>query len=71
MRGEVAPTWARSTQASKMLERKDTFFCVPRGRLKLPASNVAPTEPIYYERANESGPTRSVYFAVQVDGPRL
>jgi hypothetical protein len=54
-----------------MLERKDTFFCVPRGRLKLPASNVAPTEPIYYERANESGPTRSVYFAVQVDGPRL
>ena len=50
-------------------EQEDTFFCVPRGRLKLRVSNAAPAELIYYERADESGPTRSIYFAAHIDDP--
>lgn len=58
---------ALSTDPPKVIDQEDTFFHVPRGRLKLRVSYAAPAELIYYERADKSGPTRSIYFAAQVD----
>lgn len=73
LRGEVASARERalalSTEAPKVIDQEDTFFCVPRGRLKLRVSNAAPPELIYYERADESGPTRSIFFATGIEDP--
>jgi adenylate cyclase class IV len=61
-----------ATEAPLLMRQKDTFFCTPRGRLKLRESEVGPAELIYYERANECGPRPSVYRTVPVaDAPLL
>jgi adenylate cyclase class IV len=43
------------------LRQEDTFFAVPRRRLKLRCFPDGTGELIYYERPNEAGPTRSQY----------
>lgn len=73
LRGKIASARERalvlSTEAPKVIEQEDTFFFVPRGRLKLRVSNAAPAELIYYERADESSPNRSIFFAAHIDDP--
>ena len=49
----------------------DTYFNVPKGRLKLRQGNIENTL-IYYERENQSGPKQSNFNLVQVaDGDAL
>jgi adenylate cyclase class IV len=55
-----------ATEAPILMRQKDTFFCTPRGRLKLRESDIGPAELIYYERANECGPRPSVYSVAPV-----
>ncbi len=44
----------------------DTYFNVPKGRLKLREGNIE-NNLIYYERANQSGPKNSFFNLVKVD----
>jgi predicted adenylyl cyclase CyaB len=53
---------ARST------EQTDTYFNVPRGRLKLRESAES-SQLIYYERRDQAGPKRSEYLPVPVHDP--
>ena len=65
-----------------LIVQEDTFFIVPRGRLKLREfgggmirvgggedSSGAPAELIFYERVDAEGPTRSSYSLVPVTDP--
>lgn len=47
----------------------DTYFCVPRGRLKLRESDVRGAHLIPYCRPNESGPKRSKYEIIAIANP--
>ncbi len=44
-----------------LLIQRDTFYEVPKGRLKLREMQHGATELIFYERANETGPKKSSY----------
>jgi adenylate cyclase class 2 len=50
------------------LQQLDTYFCVPRGRLKLREQG-AGAELIYYERADEATERESHYRIVPVEDP--
>jgi adenylate cyclase class IV len=52
-----------------ILRQRDTFFRVPRGRLKLREIDGAGAELVFYERANETGPRPSEYRIVPVSEP--
>jgi predicted adenylyl cyclase CyaB len=52
-----------------LLEQEDTFFRVPRGRLKLRQLAEAQGELIYYDRPDRAGPKISVYSLVPTDQP--
>lgn len=61
-----------ATESPQMIRQEDTFFRTPRGRLKLRVATPGAAELIYYERADASGPRRSVYSVVAVaDAPAL
>src|SRR5512140_2251168 len=45
----------------QVLPQEDTFFNVPRGRLKLRVRPAAAAQLIYYERVDQDGPKRSDY----------
>jgi len=53
-----------STQPSELVNQTDTFFAVPKGRLKVRAFQDGSGELISYERANNAGPKESVYTRV-------
>ncbi len=61
---------ALSNAAPVVLEQEDIFFRVPRGRLKLRLLKTGEGELIYYERADESGPTQSNYWKVPTNAPQ-
>src|SRR5947209_4828125 len=50
-----------ATSAVEVLDQFDTFYRVPRGRLKLRQSRSRIGELIFYEREDVSGPRRSTY----------
>lgn len=47
--------------------QEDTFFAVPRGRLKMRCEEGGQCELIYYRRRDEPGPKVSSYFRQRVD----
>jgi adenylate cyclase, class 2 len=52
-----------------LLEQRDTYFRVPRGRLKLRECTASPAELIFYEREETSGERWSRYERVPVVEP--
>ena len=54
----------------QVLAQSDTFFIVPRGRLKLREFGDSSGELIAYERPNESGPKESSYTVARCDDVR-
>ncbi len=61
--GEIADT------PGELLAQEDTFFVVPRGRLKLRRLDPAHGELIYYEREDVSGPKPSQYLVYRTPDP--
>ncbi len=51
------------------LEQVDTFFVVPRGRLKLRVQEPGRGELIHYHRPDDAGPKASEYHIVATDDP--
>ncbi|MCD4690816.1 class IV adenylate cyclase [bacterium] len=68
--GDVDDTHARAAALAgtgpTLIEQEDTFFSVPRGRLKLRDFGDATAELISYERVDAEGPTRSTYSRARV-----
>ena len=58
---------ALSPGAPQIIAQSDTFFSVPRGRLKVRAFADGSGELIAYERGNERGPKPSTYTRVECD----
>lgn len=54
---------------SQLIEQEDTFFLVPRGRLKLRIFSKCSAELIYYEREDRPGPKESRYSSSQSSEP--
>ena len=54
----------------QVLAQSDTFFVVPRGRLKLREFGDGSGELIAYERANEFGPKESSYTVARLEDTR-
>ena len=50
------------------LHQVDTYFKVPRGRLKIREVEGSGAELIYYERENKPKPKRSSVFIIRLDG---
>ena len=59
---------ALSDTPARELKQTDTYFNVPRGRLKLRESDGA-AELIYYQRSNRAGPKRSDYIPIAAADP--
>jgi predicted adenylyl cyclase CyaB len=53
-----------------VLVQTDTFFDVPRGRLKLREFGAGSAELIFYERADQTGPKESSYFRYECSEPK-
>jgi predicted adenylyl cyclase CyaB len=62
---------ALSTSGPELLIQRDTFFRVPRGRLKLRESGHGDAELIYYERRDQAGPKLSTYSRTPLTDPVL
>jgi predicted adenylyl cyclase CyaB len=60
---------ARATAPPAVLAQTDTFFRVPRGRLKLRERGDGSGELIFYERADVAGPRESRYARVACADP--
>ncbi len=58
-----------SETAVEVLDQRDTFFVVPRGRLKLRVLGADDCELIYYERADDAEAKLSEYFVVRSSDP--
>jgi len=58
-----------SDTAVEVLDQRDTFFVVPRGRLKLRVLGSGDCELIYYERPDDAGAKLSEYFVVRSSDP--
>ncbi|XP_035661979.1 uncharacterized protein LOC118406192 [Branchiostoma floridae] len=58
-----------SQSQGSQLVQEDTFFCVPRGRLKLRHLKGCPSELISYDRPDQQGPKESVFFIAKVQNP--
>lgn len=54
----------------QVLAQTDTFFVVPKGRLKLREFGDGSGELIAYERANDAGPRESSYTVAKCDDVR-
>lgn len=52
------------------IDQTDTFFAVPRGRLKVRTFSDGSGELITYERADQEGPKESVYMRVACEDAR-
>lgn len=55
--------------SGQLIEQEDTFFLVPKGRLKLRAFSPTEGELIYYERKDAEGPTQSLYSIAPTSDP--
>ena len=60
-----------SSRPSEILEQTDTFFMVPRGRLKVRAFSDGSGELIVYERPDHRGPKESTYLRCACLNARL
>ncbi|CAH1249220.1 Hypp8552 [Branchiostoma lanceolatum] len=58
-----------SQSQGTQLVQEDTFFCVPRGRLKLRHLKDCPSELISYDRPDRQGPKESVFNIAKVQNP--
>ena len=61
---------ALASGPAEMISQTDTFFVVPKGRLKVRAFSDGSGELISYERANQEGPKESVYTRVACEDAR-
>lgn len=52
-----------------IINQKDIFYNVPKGRLKLRIFSPQKGELIYYERNDMNGPTESNYFITKIENP--
>jgi predicted adenylyl cyclase CyaB len=55
-----------SDSGPELLVQRDTFYAVPKGRLKLREFGDGTTELIYYERPDKIGPKASRYTRTQI-----
>jgi len=53
----------------EVIPQEDTFFIVPKGRLKLRLLAPDRAQLVYYERPDQDGPKRSDYFIFNTDDP--
>ena len=53
----------------ELIKQRDTFFHTPQGRLKLRQFTPTSGQLIYYQRHNDTGPTRSDYYLVATQEP--
>ena len=60
---------SRTATEPVTLQQEDTFFSVPKGRLKMRCDPLGHCELIYYHRANEKGPVLSRYFRKEIKDP--
>ena len=60
---------ALATQTLGVLGQTDTYFVVPRGRLKLREIDGQPAELIYYDRADQAAARSSDYQITPVSDP--
>jgi len=60
---------AISDQPCSVLRQEDTFFHVPKGRLKLRTFAPDRGQLIYYERTDQAGPKRSDYYVAPTTDP--
>src|SRR5512143_696635 len=60
---------ALSDTPEQVIPQEDTFFNVPRGRLKLRQLGPGHGQLIYYERQDTSGPKRSNYLIAETADP--
>ncbi|KAJ8982971.1 hypothetical protein NQ317_001411 [Molorchus minor] len=56
-----------SKEEGKILKQHDTFFYVPKGRLKLRKFEEGNAELIYYERPDTEGPKLSLFEKAEID----
>ncbi|XP_020909855.1 uncharacterized protein LOC110247732 [Exaiptasia diaphana] len=59
-----------SGDTGTIIEQEDTFFDVPNGRLKLRCLKGRPSQLIYYERPDASGPKLSNYYIAETNQPK-
>lgn len=53
----------------EVIPQDDTFFVIPKGRLKLRVLAPDRAQLVYYERPNQDGPKRSDYFIFNTNDP--
>ena len=58
-----------ATHSGGTLWQRDTYFCTPRGRLKLREFDGEPPQLIGYSRDDQAGPKTSLYYLVPVLEP--
>ena len=64
-----ARTTALSGGPPQVIPQEDTFFTVPRGRLKLRQLGLEEAQLVYYERPDQQGPKRSHYLIFPTNNP--
>ncbi len=67
--GVMAALATQAPGSGGALSQEDTFFRCPGGRLKLRTFSASAGELIYYERADQAGPTTSDYRLVPTAEP--
>jgi predicted adenylyl cyclase CyaB len=60
---------ALSDSPVQVISQEDTFFHVPRGRLKLRQLRPDLAQLVYYERPDQDGPKRSNYYIYETNNP--
>src|SRR5262245_35430871 len=66
-----AKVLAIASDAAELIDQTDTFFIVPRGRLKVCEFSDGSGELISYERPNQMGPKESVYTRAHCQNARV
>ncbi|KAK2149502.1 hypothetical protein LSH36_449g03067 [Paralvinella palmiformis] len=62
-------TESLSGEKGTIIIQNDTFFCVPNGRLKLRQLKDSPSQLIFYQRVDQSGPKFSNYHITYTETP--
>jgi|SRR5271157_1170806 len=60
---------ALSDSPLELIPQEDTFFVIPKGRLKLRVLAPDRAQLVYYERPDQDGPKRSDYFIFNTNDP--
>ena len=69
MAGLQARAEALSDTPVQVIPQEDTFFHIPRGRLKLRQLRPDLAQLVYYDRPDQDGPKRSNYQIFETDNP--